>query len=119
MTAIDAGADPRIAAFDRPDDAIKLVVERARPVIVDRNAYVVFGNERIETCKRLGVRLGIGSDRANAKNLGKFKNAPVRCMILRKSVDALSRNRQAGAGRKLADRRNLLVVRRSGQMGAG
>ena len=80
MTAIDAGADPFFAAFDRLRDAVQLVVKRARPVIVDRNADVVFGNEFIEAGKRLGVGLGICSDRANAKLVGKFKNPFVRCV---------------------------------------
>ena len=80
MTAIDAGADPLFAAYDHLGDAIELVVGRARPVIVDRNADVVFGNEPMEAGKRLGLGLGIGGDRAYAELLGKFKNPFVRCV---------------------------------------
>ena len=60
-----------------------------------RMSYSATSLSRLANVSRIGLR--IGGDRANAELLGEFKNPLVGCMVLGKSIDALSRDFQSAA----------------------
>src|SRR5438132_4623081 len=75
VSAIDAGPDPLIAAFDCVNDVLQLIVESPGPVIVNRNSHVVFTDELLQAGERLLIRLRVGCDHANAELLGKLEDS--------------------------------------------
>src|SRR5262245_61915035 len=112
VAAIDTSADPRIAIIHRPDDAVELVVQRTGTVVVDRDADGILRDELAQAVEGFGVGLRIGGNRANAELAREFKNAPIRSVVWREAIDALSGDCQAGVGSELAGGSDLLVARR-------